>query len=132
MNIRLIVVFGVLVLVGSFYAYYNHNQNKIQELEDSVILYKDLYESADLAKQELEKQNTKQSSELTILHKKQQQIRKESNELEVLLSKHNLKDLAKKKPGLIQNRINNATMLAIKNLESITAIPEAPLENINE
>ena len=133
MNIKLIAVLVVLAIMGFIYGYYKDNQNKIQELEDSVLLYKDLHERADLAKRELEKQNIKQTTELTILQKKQQQIRKESNELEVLLSKHNLKDLAKKKPGLIQNRINNATMLVIKNLELITELPtEIPPENTDE
>ena len=48
-------------------------------------------------------------SEITKLYIAQEKLNSKNSELSTKLAKHDLKELAYQKPGLIQNRINAAT-----------------------
>lgn len=120
---KAILVYAVVIilLITSALGYYKYTTNKIQKLEESVLLYKDLNESSQNTINELKEYSLKQTTELQTLHKKQKEIRTESKEREVIFSKHNLEKLAQKKPGLIQDRINSGSKRVFKELEDITS-----------
>lgn len=120
----LVYAIGIILLITSALGYYKYTTNKIQKLEEDVILYKELNESSQNIIIELKEYSLKQSTELQILHKKQKEIRTESKEREVIFSKHNLEKLAQKKPGLIQDRINSGSRRVFKELEVITSIKD--------
>ena len=61
-----------------------------------------------------------QSQEINNLEIKNNIAISKNQELQNLLSKHDLEYLAKMKPKLIENRINSSTKQVIKELEEIT------------
>jgi len=111
MLITIILVLGV----GSWYLY-NQNQTltannikleyAVEEQKQTMAIMKEQYEKQGQALQNMSRMNA--------------QIEKEKAEYLAIFSRHNLDLLALKKPGLIENRFNNASEAVMEGLEDDT------------
>ena len=110
--------FGTVVTSGYFY--YTTTQKTISELkEDNIILRiadEDNQKTIANMKEDYRKTEVL-STELEIELKKSEERK---GELVDLLQRHNLTRLTLKKPGLIENRINDGTKKTFNDIESIT------------
>ena len=112
---------ALLAVCGIFYWYFDNSQDKIAtlnqnqaKLEGAVSQQKEFIES-------LERQAEKQSKSIVQLSKDQVSAEQEKERLLATLRKHNLEALAKAKPGLVEERINDATRKRFREIENDTS-----------
>jgi hypothetical protein len=108
------------VLAGGGYFYYTDSQNTITQLRENnaqlKIVAEDNKRTIETMKEDAET-NAELAAELTISLQESEQRR---NALINTFRKHDLTNLALKKPGLIEKRLNNGTEKAFDDIESIT------------
>ena len=108
------------VLAGGGYFYYTDTQNTIAQLRTNnaqlKIVAEDNERTINAMKEDAET-NAELAAELTL---ELQESEKRRNDLINIFSRHDLTNLALKKPGLIQKRLNNGTEKAFDDIESIT------------
>ena len=132
--LKLYAMLFIIGILGSTvygaYWYYTDTQNRMATLRESnaKLLVADQVNKETIAQQAKQaEQNEKRLSELQL---SLQQAEKYGDELRATLNKHNLTALALKKPGLIQNRINNASDKLLEEIIGETtpsgAIPSTP------
>lgn len=119
MNKLLTVIFGILTVV-TFYFYNENHKNKIQLAEERITNLIEVNERANTVIETINERVIFQSQEINNLEIKNNIAISKNQELQNLLSKHDLEYLAKMKPKLIENRINSSTKQVIKELEEIT------------
>ena len=120
MNKIITILVGILTAL-SFYFYYGYNNAKLEYLANEVVIAEEKHEKANSIIEELQTKNTRQNKELDTLYIENSKARVRTKELEITLSKHDLKYLALQKPVLIQNIINKASKDVIRELEEITS-----------
>ena len=123
----MIKLYGIIILVailggvgyGAKY-YYDTTQNTIAQLRENNAKL----ETANQLNQETIAQQQKDAIQLAELNNQLtvdlQKAEQYGDELRATLNKHNLTHLANKKPGLIEQRMQNATDKLWDDLESIT------------
>jgi len=108
------------VLAGGGYFYYPDTQNTIAQLRTNnaqlKIVAEDNERTINAMKEDAET-NAQLAAELTL---ELQESEKRRNALINIFSRHDLTNLAMKKPGLIEKRLNNGTEKAFDDIESIT------------
>ena len=108
------------VLAGGGYFYYTDTQNTIAQLRTNnaqlKIVAEDNERTINAMKEDAET-NAEFAAELTL---ELQESEKRRNDLINIFSRHDLTNLAMKKPGLIEKRLNNGTEKAFDDIESIT------------
>ena len=108
------------VLAGGGYFYYTDTQNTIAQLRTNnaqlKIVAEDNERTINAMKEDAET-NAELAAELT---QQLQESEKRRNDLINIFSRHDLTNLAMKKPGLIEKRLNNGTEKAFDDIESIT------------
>jgi hypothetical protein len=108
------------VLAGGGYFYYTDTQNTIAQLRTNnaqlKIVAEDNERTINAMKEDAET-NAELAAELTL---ELQESEKRRNDLINIFSRHDLTNLAMKKPGLIEKRLNNGTEKAFDDIESIT------------
>ena len=108
------------VLAGGGYFYYTDTQNTIAQLRTNnaqlKIVAEDNERTINAMKEDAET-NAELAAELTL---ELQESEKRRNALINIFSRHDLTNLAMKKPGLIEKRLNNGTEKAFDDIESIT------------
>ena len=108
---------GLLVALGllTFFLYTENNtlkenniklESAIEEQEKAMAVMKESYE--------------KQGQSLMNMTRRNSEIEAEKAEYLEIFSRHNLDMLALKKPGLIENRMNNASELVMEGIEGDT------------
>ena len=110
----------MLVLCGVFYRYYNDTQERIAilnannaKLETAVAISEESISTM--------RRDAVRNAELNVqLQQELQKAEQYGDELRATLQKHNLTALAQKKPGLIENRMQNATDSLWNDLRGIT------------
>jgi len=111
------ITIGLLVALGllTFFLYNENNtlkenniklESAIEEQERTMAIMKESYE--------------KQGQSLMNMSRRNAEIEAEKAEYLAIFSRHNLDNLALKKPGLIENRMNNASELVMEGLEDDT------------
>ena len=108
------------VLAGGGYFYYTDTQNTIAQLRTNNAQLKIVAEDNERtinAMREDAETNAELAAELT---QELQESEKRRNDLINIFSRHDLTNLAMKKPGLIEKRLNNGTEKAFDDIESIT------------
>ena len=104
----------ILLLGGSSYWLYNENQT----LNANVIKLDQALEDQREAFTRMVTEYEKQGQELNNLARANAQIEAEKDQYLAIFRKHNLDKLALMKPGLIENRVNNATKEVFEVLEN--------------
>jgi len=120
-------VLALIILIGSAATYFFWSQSKISSLTTNVTTLSDENKSLKVSNESLNNNiknlielSKKDTARLENLDSQLSTERSHSKNLELLLRKHNLSDLAQHKPGLIEKRVNTATKNAINDLEKIS------------
>ena len=118
------MLIGMLVLLG-IGSYFLYTQN--QTLTANNIKLEAAVEEQKQAMEVMKEQYEKQGKALMNMSRQNAQIEKEKAEYLAIFSRHNLDLLALKKPGIMENRFNNASEKVMEGLEDDTE----KLYNIN-
>jgi hypothetical protein len=118
------MLIGMLVLLG-IGSYFLYTQN--QTLTANNIKLEAAVEEQKQAMEVMKEQYEKQGKALMNMSRQNAQIEKEKAEYLAIFSRHNLDLLALKKPGLMENRFNDASEKVMEGLEDDTE----KLYNIN-
>lgn len=98
------------VMTGGFYWYYNDSQKRIKALQESNAVLKLVAETNDQTIKALVEQQRVNSERLLELSNNLSVAEAYNTELRNILQRHNLTRLAEQRPGLIEKRINDATL----------------------
>ena len=115
---------GMLLILG-IGSYYLYTQN--QTLTANNIKLESAVEEQKQTMAVMKEQYEKQGKALMTMSRQNAQIEKEKAEYLAIFSRHNLDLLALKKPGLMENRFNDASEKVMEGLEDDTE----ELYNIN-
>ena len=111
MGFKLSIILGSLLVVsvsGSAW-YIDRLQDNISTLKgNQIALESSIAQQNDSIKSYLRNQKI-QAEEMQILEKEKQESQREAKQLRLTFAKHDLDNLALKKPKLIQNIVNKAT-----------------------
>jgi len=128
MILSYIRIFGILAVIGSIvtgYFYVTGLQKKVEVLtSNNLVLQKSFEEEKqnfDLYKDSVTKNLSKYKEKTQTLGRKYDEAKTNVTRLEKTLSKHDLEYLAKKKPVLVEHRINSATSRLFKDIETFTS-----------
>lgn len=112
----MIRVYLMLFILGSLgaagfgaYTFYQDTQDRIQKLTSDNAKYRIAVENKDARIDFLESQAAENQQRVTNLNKSLRDAETYIDGLRSLLQKHDLTNLAAKKPGLIEKRMNDAT-----------------------
>ena len=108
---------GLLVALG-LVTFFLYNQN--QTLTQNNIKLEAAIEQQEEAMAAMKEQYEKQGKALQNMSRKNAEIEAEKAEYLAIFSRHNLDLLAVKKPGLIENRFNDASEAVMEGLEDDT------------
>ena len=108
---------GLLVVLGLL-TFYLYTQN--QTLTENNIKLEAAVEEQQKTMAVMKEQYEKQGKSLMNMTRRNAEIEAEKAEYLEIFSRHNLDNLALKKPGLIENRMNNASELVMECIEGDT------------
>lgn len=113
---------GVAVLLAllGMGLYIRHAAKEINHLNQQLGVEKVAKASAEANLTQLQKEIHKQTVQLDKLNKEAQAAEQEQQKIEDIFAKHDLGQLANKKPGLIQDHVNKATAKVIKEFNDVT------------
>ena len=118
------------VIIGAAYFYYNSTQDRIErlvqnnaQLEENVNRFRDAVNQNEDTIDFLQNQSERRFEENQRLQNEMQVIRSQNNELRDRLSRHDIGALAFSRPGLVENRINNASQQALRCFELLSGSP---------
>ena len=110
----------MLVLCGVFYWYYNDTQERIAILNANNAKLETAVQISESSIATLQNDAIRNAELSVQLQQELQRAEIYGDELRATLQKHNLTALAQKKPGLIENRMQNATDNLWDSLRGIT------------
>ena len=116
----------LLMLVGFFgagYMYYKDTQARIEQLRENNAKLEVATEANREAFEILQQENAANQVKMAELQSELQQAEVYQDELIGKLRRHNLTVLTLQKPGLIENRVNNASEKLREELQGITSNP---------
>tara|TARA_A100001388_G_scaffold54580_1_gene37354 strand:- start:171 stop:554 length:384 start_codon:yes stop_codon:yes gene_type:complete len=108
---------GLLVVLGLL-TFYLYTQN--QTLTENNIKLEAAVEEQQKTMAVMKEQYEKQGKSLMNMTRRNAEIEAEKAEYLEIFSRHNLDNLALKKPGLIENRMNNASESVMEGIEGDT------------
>lgn len=112
----LIVIGLIASILGGAFWYYKDSQARIAQLTENNANLKVSVQAKDAAIDELSIQAEINAENNRKLQQQLQQAEKYADELRQTLQRHNLTELARKKPGLIEKKINDASNKIIDTL----------------
>ena len=110
----------MLVLCGVFYWYYNDTQERIAILNANNAKLETAVQISESSIATLQNDAIRNAELNVQLQQELQRAEQYGDELRATLQKHNLTALAQKKPGLIENRMQDATNSLWDDLRGIT------------
>jgi len=110
----------MLVLCGVFYIYYNDTQERIAILNANNAKLETAVQISESSIATLQADAIRNAELNVQLQQELQRAEQYGDELRATLQKHNLTSLAQRKPGLIENRMQNATDSLWDDLRGIT------------
>jgi len=125
--IKLYAFLTIVLFIGgvvySGYSYFQKTQQELIMLQKNITTYENAIKSTSEAMDRM-RQETDRIQEINDqLNNKLKKAEEYKDELTKKLNDHNLTKLSTAKPGLIEKRINDATVKIFKELEDITAVP---------
>lgn len=120
---RLYLIIGAVFLttLGGFYWYFSYSQKVIETLQANNAKLEVSIKSQNEAMSRLDNAFNTQTRELDNLRTQNVALINEKKELSDKLIKHDWEELSRRKPGLIENRINNGTKELFDSLTDITS-----------
>ena len=111
------LLIGIILILGlGGWWLYNENQTLT---ENNIKLEAAIAEQKETIA-EIQKQYEVQGKSLLLMTRKNAEIEAEKAEYLEIFQRHNLDNLALRKPGLMENRFNNASVLVMEGLEDDT------------
>ena len=110
------------VMAGGFILYYKHTQEKIATLHQNNAKLEGAVESQKAAIKSMDENFTKQSKLVGDLQIKLSEAEDGYKKLASKLRRHDLEELSRAKPGLMEKRINKGTARLILELEEISGV----------
>ena len=107
-----------IILVLSLGGYWLYNEN--QTLTENNLKLEVAVKEQQEAIAEIQKQYEVQGKSLLLMTRKNAEIEAEKAEYLEIFQRHNLDNLALRKPGLMENRFNNASVEVMEGLEDDT------------
>ena len=111
------LLIGIILVLG-LGGYWLYNEN--QTLSANNMKLESALEEQTAAMAAMKESYEKQGKALQNMSRKNAEIEAEKAEYLAIFARHNLDNLALKKPGLIENRFNNASELVMEGLEDDT------------
>ena len=119
-GVKIALVFILLSVAGGAYFYVNNLQKNLEIAKANVAKLESAVETSEASLALLKKDNARLNILADQLGDDLKKSEEYGDELRATLNKHNLTHLANKKPGMIENRMQNATDKLWDDLESIT------------
>ena len=110
------------VMAGGFILYYKHTQKTIATLQQNNAKLEGAVESQKAAIESMDENFTKQSKLVGDLQIKLSEAEDGYKKLASKLRRHDLEELSRAKPGLMEKRINKGTARLILELEEISGV----------
>ena len=110
------------VMTGGFILYYKDTQKTIATLHQNNAKLEGAVESQKAAIESMDENFTKQSKLVGDLQIKLSEAEDGYKKLSSKLRRHDLEELSRAKPGLMENRINKGTARLILELEEISGV----------
>jgi len=110
------------VMAGGFIFYYKHTQKTIATLHQNNAKLQGAVESQKAAIESMDENFTKQSKLVGDLQIKLSEAEDGYKKLASKLRRHDLEELSRAKPGLMEKRINKGTARLILELEEISGV----------
>ena len=111
------LLIGIILVLGlGGYWLYNENQTLTENNLKLEVAVKEQQEAI----AEIQKQYEVQGKSLLLMTRKNAEIEAEKAEYLEIFQRHNLDNLALRKPGLMENRFNNASVEVMEGLEDDT------------
>lgn len=110
------------VMAGGFILYYKDTQKTIATLHQNNAKLEGAVESQKAAIESMDENFTKQSKLVGDLQIKLSEAEDGYKKLASKLRRHDLEELSRAKPGLMENRINKGTARLILELEEISGV----------
>lgn len=107
--IALALLVALVLLVGGAYAYFRYSQNQISELSQQVTAIKAQADALDAANKVLRDDMVAYRKLTDDANTKLNEIATQANKTPATLAKHNLQNLASRKPKLIEDAINKSS-----------------------
>jgi len=122
MGLKLSLIFLVImgVMAGGFYFYYKDSQKRIAILTENAAKAELAVETQKAAITSMKANFEKQAMLVTNLQGKLSDAEDGYKKLSSKLRRHDLEELSRAKPGLMEKRINNGTKKLILELEAIS------------
>ncbi len=123
MKNNLIGILLILLLASAsiFTVYYKNTQQQILALEQTRITLELAVKEQQAAIQQIQTSYKLQTNSLMSLASTNSELSIEKEILSNKLMKHDLEELSRRKPGLVETRINNGTKELFSGFRSITA-----------
>lgn len=120
MSLPLIMGIVLVVVIGASAAYFKYSQGKLAEANQLIAVQTARAASAEANLEFMQESIRKQQLAIGKLAVASAEIRQEQEVTIDLFANHDLKALAERKPGLIENRVNKATKRVFDELERLT------------
>jgi hypothetical protein len=122
-GIQKYLINGVLLLAigGGGYYYVKNLTTKVSLLESQKAVLSASNQSLSQTLEQTRESARLQAERISNLQDRLTSAETQSNELKRILLDHDLTDLALRKPGLIEERVNDGTQSVFRNIESDTA-----------
>ena len=113
---------ALVLTIGGSYLYYRDSQKTIATLNSNNGKLQTAVDTQRGFITYLQSENQRQNEAVIELNKTQVANQIEKDNLLAILRKHNLEQLAREKPKLLENQINNATRNRLQEIENETQI----------
>ena len=119
---KIAIGMGVLLLatMAASGFYFKYSQDKMAEMNQEIAVEKAARASAEANLEAMRQDFRTQQKELGRLADELQKNREESANLRDTFAEHDLNELISRKPGLMENRINDGTARVLNRIENIT------------
>lgn len=123
MSIKTALYSAILItaLTTSFYVYYKNSQSKIAMLTETNIKLNLAVEQQQQTIATIQAKYDKQVTAIHNLSTANASLYKEKETLATKLMKHDLEELSRRKPALVESRINNGTKELFSSFNSISS-----------
>ena len=126
-----LILIGLIGALGTgFKFYYDYAQAQMEILEGNIAKAELAIESQKKAFNDYKVTTQQQLSGINNIQQQQRRIEEKTGELELMLARHRLDQLAAEKPGLIERKANAATKRVFRDIESASTLEEPKSEEI--
>lgn len=124
-KIKIYVLVGAVVAAGAFglWKYYEYTQNQIRIFAENAAVAKQAQAQTQSALEQTQRDLVEVRNQFTIVNTKFDQASQRVDNLERKLSENDINYLASRRPGLVENVVDKATVNVLRCLEIVSGSP---------